>query len=93
VREAILLEPFTFLVEAVGPPGAEARIALRTVEGEYCTREEFYDAQDHALKALERKHYRARGGEKIWSSIVLMSHDARRLADALEEVLEALEVG
>ncbi len=93
VIEAITHEPFTILVESFTPIGGETLVVIKTLEGEYDTREEFDAAREYTIKGWERGYTRDKEDVKLCSSMALMIQGTRFLFDSLREVLEFYEEG
>ena len=91
--DAINHEPFTVLLETINPIGGEIFVVIKTLEGEYETREEFQDAREYTLKGWEKGYTRDKGEIKLYSSITMMLPSTRQLVDALNEALAASEEG
>ena len=91
--DAIAHEPFTILVESFTPIGGENLVVVKTLEGEYDTREDFEDARKYTIRRRERGYTRDKTNEKLCSSINLTITRTRHLVDSLNEALEAYEGG
>ena len=91
VTDAITHEPLTILVETINPIGGEPVFVIKTLEGEYETREEFKDAREYSLKGWERGYTRDKGERKLYSSITLMIPGTRHLVESLNEALQVFE--
>ena len=91
--DAINHEPFTVLLETINPIGGEIFVVIKTLEGEYETREEFQDAREYTLKGWEKGYTRDKGEIKLYSSITMMLPSTRQLVDAMNEALAASEEG
>ena len=87
--DAITNKPNTILVETIDPIGGETLVVIKTLEGEYGTREEFQDAREYTIKGWERGYTRDKGEIKLYSSITLILPDTRQLVDTLNEALAA----
>lgn len=85
-------KPVTILVETIKPLGEEPIVVLETLEGVYDSREEFEDALDYTVKGWE-KGYAHKDEMKKWKLIYLKIPGAKKLVEALNEVLEASEEG
>jgi len=93
VTDAITHEPFTILVETITPIGGETLVVIKTLEGEYETREEFDDVREYTIKGWERGYTRDKEDVKLCSSMSLLIPGIRSLVDSLKEVLEFYEEG
>jgi len=91
--DAINHEPFTVLLETINPIGGETFVVIKTLEGEYETREEFQDAREYTLKGWEKGYTRDKGEIKLYSSITLILPEAHKLVAALNEALAVSEEG
>jgi len=90
VTGGVTNEPITFLVETIKHLGEEAVVVLETLEGVYDSREEFEAALDYTVKGWE-KGYANKDEMKKWKLIYLKMPGAQKLAQVLNEVLEASE--
>ena len=93
VTDAITHEPFTILVESFTPIGGETLVVIKTLEGEYATREEFDAAREYTIKGWERGYTRDKEDIKLCSSMSLLIQGTRFLVESLKEVLEFYEEG
>lgn len=93
VTHAITHEPCTILVETIDPIGGDPLVVIKTIEGEYETREEFEDARKYSLEGWERGYARDKGERKWYSSITLLISGTRHLVDSLNEALQTCEEG
>jgi len=91
--DAITHEPCTILVETIDPIGGAPLVVIKTLEGEYDTREEFEDAREYTIQGWEKGYTRDKGDEKLYSSITLMIPGTRHLVDSLNEALQTYEEG
>ena len=91
VPDPIAHEPFTILVESFTPMGGETLVVIKTLEGEYDTREEFDDAREYTIKGWERGYTRDKEDVKLCSSMTLKIPGTRNLIDSLNEALQAYE--
>ena len=91
--DAITNEPLTILVETIDPIGGKPLVVIKTLEGEYDTREEFEDAREYSLKGWEKGYTRDKGERKLYSSITLMIPGTHDLVDSLNEALQTSEAG
>ena len=89
--DAITHEPCTILVETIDPIGGAPLVLIKTLEGEYDTREEFEDARQYHLKGYEKGYTRDKGNEKLYNSITLMTPGTRHLVDSINEALQTYE--
>ncbi len=89
VTDAITNKPNTILVETIDPIGGETLAVIKTLEGEYGTREEFQDAREYTIKGWVRDYTLDKGERKLYSSITLILPDTRQLVDTLNEALAA----
>ena len=93
VHDPIAHENFTILVESFTPIGGETLVVIKTLDGEYDTREEFDDAREYTIKGWERGYTRDNEDVKLTSSISLLIPGTRNLVDSLNEALQAYEEG
>ena len=93
VTDAITSEPVTIFVEIIDPIGGETLVVIKTLEGEYGSREEFQDAREYTIKGWERGYTLDKGEIKLYSSITLILPDTRQLVDTLSEALADSEEG
>ena len=93
VTDAITHEPFTIVVETITPIGGETLVVIKTLEGEYDTREEFDDAREYTIKGWEKGYTRDNEDVKLCSSISLKIPGTHNLVDSLNEALQASEEG
>jgi len=91
--DAITHEQLTILVDAFTPIGGEPLVVIKTLEGEYETREEFEDAREYTLKGWERGYTRDEGERKLYTSLTLLISGTRHLVNALNEALQLYEEG
>jgi len=91
VTDAITHEPFTILVEAFTPIGGSPLVVIKTLEGEYDTREEFVDAREYTIKGWESGYTSDNEDVKLCSSMSLLIPGTRNLVDSLNEALQAYE--
>jgi len=89
--DAITHEPCTILVETIDPIGGKPLVVIKTLEGEYETREEFEDAREYTLKGWERGYTRKEGERKLYTSITLLIPGTRHLVNSLNEALQIYE--
>jgi len=89
VPDPIAHEPFTILVESFTPMGGETLVVIKTLEGEYATREEFDDAREYTIKGWQRGCTRDKEDVKITRSITLKIPGTHNLIDSLKEAIEA----
>lgn len=91
--------PVTVSVEYIEGEGVQA-VLIRTLEGGYDSKEDFKKGVKHFFDVMERalgaaKPYmnpRTKEDDlKLYKSILLSRHDARRLADALNEALHSAQ--
>ena len=93
VTDGITHEPFTILVEIFTPIGGETLVVIKTLEGEYETREEFDDAREYTIKGLEKGYTRDKDDLKLFGSMTLKISGTRSLIKSLIEALKAYEEG
>lgn len=89
--DAITHEQLTILVDAFTPLGGEPIVLIKTLEGEYETREEFEDAREYTLKGWERGYTRDEDKRKLYTSITLRIPETRHLVKSLKEALKTYE--
>jgi len=91
--DAITQEPCTILVETIDPIGGKPLVVIKTLEGEYETREEFEDAREYTLKGWERGYTRDESERRLYTSITLRIPETRHLVSSLKEALKIYEAG
>ena len=92
VNDGITRETITVLVESMENMDGDQVISIKTLEGEYDTKEEFRDACEYQLKILTGKtrapdQYKV----KLMNNNVFMLPGASRLIKALNEAFKAFE--
>ena len=92
----ITKEPLTILVDAFTPIGGEILFTIKSLEGEFDTRDEFDDIREYVMQGIElnykyNKH--TKGGDKLYSSMTLNKSGLRHLITSLNEALKTSEEG
>lgn len=87
-------EPLTILVDAFTPIGGEILFTIKSLEGEFDTREEFDDVREYVMQGVElaykyNKH--TKDDDKLYSSMTLNKSGLHHLITSLNEAIAASE--